>query len=248
MDLHVMESHFEIDSKLIGATDLLGFQKIKHLHLPFRFVTGCSGDNIYQSDSAPPDMYKLFPPSIRSLSFDVWETASYEKNNSAFAKVLQQEDATPPNLQSVHIFYHVPDIPRNTSFAYTLPPQGKDVYKAPKSPFPMDFPLLSQLSQGSNVRFTYTLFLDRHLGDVVNIEMARAQILCYPHGEELIKHLTCGEGERVKGLLSRDVHALSPFVFDSDFFYALLRTWLGDEFSDEDVAEEVKHYQSRVGR
>ncbi|KAJ4351407.1 uncharacterized protein N0V89_006749 [Didymosphaeria variabile] len=91
------------------------------------------------------------------------------------------------------------------------------------------------------------MLLHEGLFNTDDIEWARKKMLTLPHGEELIKHATCGEERRWNELLSRPVGTPLPFgslkkVTNMD---ALSRGWLRDDLSAEELAEKVKEYEPK---
>ncbi|KAL1593140.1 hypothetical protein SLS60_010747 [Paraconiothyrium brasiliense] len=219
---------------VLGATDLQQFEKLKHLQIPFHLIAGY-GSKIYftthsASDFTQPDFCTLFPPSIRMIELDIYSGTPYNETTAAFFTLLEQEHEL-PDLGSVHVTNHT--ILGNEDEPELLHSLSLDFYS------------LSALARGgSKIDFGYTLLHDR-LEDTDDIEWARTEMLREPHGEELIKHATCGQERRWNELLSRPVGTPLPFgglkkVLHSD---AETRGWLRDDLSVKELAEKVREYE-----
>ncbi|KAJ4305942.1 hypothetical protein N0V90_001475 [Kalmusia sp. IMI 367209] len=217
---------------VVGTGGLRKFKTLRHLQIPFRVITGYGGETNDARSPALPNLCELLPLSLRSLTFDMWGATPYEDTTAGFAKLVREADTALPELERLDVIDHMLRVK-----VYGMPEQQRTLA--------MDFFSVSALSRAEpKIHFEYTL-LHHEISDTEEMDRAREKILRLPHGNELIKHATCGMERKWNALLSRAADAASPFTFKVLHEDARRRGWLREKLSAEELAEKIKPYEPK---
>jgi hypothetical protein len=202
------------------------FTMLEHLRVPFRLITGYGGQNNSASPEMP-DFFSVLPPNLLTFGTDLLGPCPYQKTTDLFSHLLRNSDAHMPHLRSISLVEHIWH-PLSDS---ELPKQ--------RYMLPMDYGCLEELSTKCAAQFDYTLH-HHELESTEAIEDFRNEILTYPNGASLLKHLTCGMVKRWNSLLSREPGVLLPFqgklwwMTSIDGF---------QQMSDEELQSKMQEYR-----